>query len=101
MPKRVVVAEGSKIIVARIRIAAATVLEPVGQGDVVIATHHLHPSLLQQGIDPVRVGAKTAQIPETKQRFYATLPRVRNGRRQGQVVIVYPPKDCNTPIVHR
>src|SRR5215471_13133177 len=101
MPKRVVVAQGSKVIIAWIRIAAATVLQPIGQGDIVIAAHHLHPSLLEQRIDSVRVGAKTTQITETKQRFCAPLPRVRNSRCECQVVIVHPAKDCNTPIVHR
>ena len=81
------------MVIARIGIAARAVGQLVPDRVIVVALHHHHLALAQDRKHAVGMGAKAAEVAQTKRRLRSTALRIVEDSWQRQVVIVDAAKD--------
>src|SRR5438067_1949108 len=84
----VLIGELREIVVAGVRVAAAAIRAPRGQGLIIIPRDRDDPEFVQDRIDLPGVGAESAQVAEAEDRGRAAPKRVLRDRAKGEVVAV-------------
>ena len=92
---RVLITDLSELVVARIGVAALTVLKVIADAVVVVSLDARDVVLIEQGEDAIRVRPEGSQIAQAVQPLGTARGRVSNRRFEGEVVVVDAAKESD------
>jgi hypothetical protein len=96
VPKRVVVRELGKIVVARVGVAASAIGESIADRVVVIPLYDWNPRVLQNPADSIGKGAKRAKIAEAIEMLDTPLHCIVEKGFQSKVVTIHAAEKTDT-----
>src|SRR5205807_6549191 len=96
----IAIADFGEVVVARIGIAALTILQASGQGVVIVALDALHSCIPQKREDTVRIRPKGPKIAQAVNSIRASAFHVTQGRMQRTIITVDAAEECQ-PGAHR